>query len=209
MNKIDNRVQIIGITGKKGHGKDTLIEQGFYKLCDGHCKKLCFSDCIKDACSSLFGVDRSYFDDRSRKEKVIDTWNLSPRQMLQWLGTDVIRNTFNEDFFVKRMEENIKHILNCTPHCDSICIIIGDIRFDNEAKFVKKYIDRYCGFIMKVDGTKLLELQGVKLDNDKHESESGISEDLIDFTFYNDEVLSFDVTLDAMKDKLKKFLDSN
>jgi hypothetical protein len=133
---------IIGVNGKAGSGKDTFA--GFDTF--DSFEKLAFAEVLKKACMILFGLteeqvydsvlkEQIVLDDNGKPEWYIDGVPASPRLILQWLGTDILRNHVTKDFFIKRMEQRIFKIKkqDASKH-----IIITDARFPNEAEFLKK-----------------------------------------------------------------------
>jgi len=156
---------IIGIIGKKYHGKDTVAE--FMKEC-GHFEQMAFAEPLKEACRALFSFD----DDQlygDKKEVVDEFWKITPRKVYEFIGTDICRKQMNtiipvkEDFWVECMRRRLKNVEGN--------IIISDIRFPNEAKLVKDM----GGFTIKVSRPVIED------DDDQHESESLI--DCIDFDY--------------------------
>lgn len=132
--------KLIGLMGLKGSGKDTVAKKLIY-IDGGAWKKLAFADALKDAVSDLFGWDRTLIEgdnDTSRewRETVDAYWErelgikgFTPRMALQMIGTDVMRNHFNEAFWIKALK---RKILNTTNH-----IVVTDVRFPNEAEMIK------------------------------------------------------------------------
>ena len=132
--------KLIGMMGLKGSGKDTVAKKIIYAE-GGAWKKIAFADALKDAVASLFGWNRQLLEgdspeSREWREKVDSYWgrelgikDFSPRKALQIVGTDVIRNHFDEAFWIKAVK---RKILNSTNH-----IVITDVRFPNEAKMIK------------------------------------------------------------------------
>ena len=101
------------------------------------------------------------------KEKPLENWgNKTPRQLAQWLGTDVYRNQFDEEVWLKNMYFRIKEYIN-NPN---VLVLITDCRFNNEAEFVKNL----NGIIIKVDASERLT------NEDSHVSEIGIDGNFID-----------------------------
>jgi hypothetical protein len=87
----------------------------------------------------------------------------SIRDMLQFVGTDIIRNCIDHDAHVKMTMNTIEKSLNN-------CIVLSDVRFRNEFEMVKKM------------GGTMIEIKGDKITND--EQDSHISEnDLKDYHF--------------------------
>ena len=76
--------------------------------------------------------------EKSRKwrETVDDWWstrlnipNLTPRYVLQQIGTDVFRNHFHQDIWVAAIERKISNMSG---------VVITDCRFPNEIEMIKK-----------------------------------------------------------------------
>lgn len=124
---------IVGILGNIGSGKDTVAEMliqdyGFYRVS--------FAGTLKDACASIFSWDRDALegiDSESRKwRESIDTWwaerlgipHLTPRWVLQNIGTDVMRTHFHPDIWIASAEKKM--------HDVGGNIVISDVRFPNE-----------------------------------------------------------------------------
>ena len=130
---------LIGVVGFIGSGKDTvadmLIQQGFIK--DS------FAKTLKDAASVLFGWDRqmiegSTIDSREWREHVDSYWaaetgdaEFTPRKALQLLGTEAIRETFAQDFWVSTMVK--RWIEAGKPNT-----VITDCRFPNEIRAIRR-----------------------------------------------------------------------
>jgi hypothetical protein len=115
---------LIGISGHAGVGKDTLADY----ICDHFdFDSIAFAGPLKTACAALFGVPRSWFNDREVKEKVIGAWNMSPRQMAQFVGTELVRNHLGKDFWIRRF---------AMSHSEHQNIVISDLRFQNEAEYI-------------------------------------------------------------------------
>lgn len=144
---------IIGVCGKKGHGKDTisdyLVEKyGFVKYA--------FADALKRGLKELFDLtDEQLYGEK--KEEVDSYWGISPREIMQIVGTDLLRERFNKDFHVLSLKKKILNEKNKN-------IIISDVRFENEIMFIKDM----GGIIIKV-------IRENMNDNDSHISENIVS----------------------------------
>lgn len=163
---------IILISGYKRHGKDTAANA----ICDYFgFKKYSFAQPIKEACSLLFGWSLNHIE--SFKEDVDPYWKISPRQALQWLGTDSFQydlpNHFPEfnkhigrSFWVKKFEQ-----LYEDTRYD---YVISDYRFPHEYELLKHH-NPIC-----------IRIQNDKIkNNDAHESESHISSLFVHDIIYN------------------------
>lgn len=149
-------IMIIGICGKKRHGKDTIAD--YLKNTYGFVQ-LSFAQPLKDACKILFKLsDEQLYGDL--KEVIDPRHGKSPREMLQWLGTDVFRNQFNDSFWINHLKMTCMEIIKQDPKAK---IIVSDIRFQNELDIVKEL----NGFVIKINRPSIVS-------NDNHESEKHI-----------------------------------
>jgi hypothetical protein len=132
---------IVGVCGYIGSGKDTLAdilikERGYIKLS--------FASALKDAVSAIFGWDRNMLegaDSESRlwREQPDEWWSkrlnipgLTPRWVLQHLGTDILRDKFHPDIWIASLERKIE--LNSLKNN----IVITDCRFENELEVLRR-----------------------------------------------------------------------
>ena len=110
------------ISGKARHGKDTLALA------------------IKKAYSGKKVINLAYGSYIKEFAKKISDWDGSeetkPRELLQNLGTEVIRDKIDKDFFVKRLCDDIKVY---SYYFD--IITISDARFPNEIEGPKNLFE--------------------------------------------------------------------
>jgi hypothetical protein len=144
---------IIGIVGYKGSGKDAMAD---YLIENFQFEKMAYAGTLKDVCGILFDLEDKYFNNRQLKEKKLDFWGLSPREILQKVGTDLFRKHFDEEFWVKLMENKIQNKLVDNPNANIVC---SDVRFQNEADLIKKF------------GGKIIYIDRFEFINDSHEAE--------------------------------------
>lgn len=130
---------IVGIVGFIGSGKNTVAkylsdENGFHTLS--------FAEPVKEMVSVVFGWDKTLLDgltDESRifREKKDEWWseklqrNITPRLMLQYIGTEVFRNTISKEIWIHVLDNKINMVGNKN-------IVIPDVRFPNEIDFIRK-----------------------------------------------------------------------
>lgn len=158
---------IIAFAGPAGAGKDTaaniLAERLKHRR---RVARLAFAQPLKEAARHLFGfTDEQLYGE----EKELAVWKgeKSPRDVLQWLGTDVLRAN-DPDHFLHLMRARI-------DKADADIILITDLRFDNEADLVREMGGRVVWIKREGRAQK-------KIETTQHASEAGIS--------------SFDVTID-------------
>jgi len=136
---------IIGTIGFIGSGKgtvaDILVEKkGFTKLA--------FADAVKDATAAIFGWPRALLEGDTEESRVFretkDEWwsaktgkHITPRNMLQIMGTEAGRDTFHPDLWILALEKKLGMYQN---------VVISDVRFPNEIDFIQ----RMGGFVVRV-----------------------------------------------------------
>jgi hypothetical protein len=90
-----------------------------------------FAQPIKEACSMLFQVSENHFEG-PEKEEVVEKHGLSPRQMMQIVGTDMFRGMVDADFWLRHFKDW------CARQPDDSRIVVTDLRFQNEIDAVKE-----------------------------------------------------------------------
>ena len=120
---------IVGITGLKRSGKDTLagcfVERGW--------KRYALADPIKEACKVLFDWNSARIEEM--KEVTDERWGISPRRAMQVIGTEVFRRAlpdmipgFIDGFWIERMRA--EYLLDCR-------MVVPDVRFPDEAQAIR------------------------------------------------------------------------
>lgn len=129
---------IIAICGLISSGKDTAAkhlvnEHGFARLS--------FAGTLKDAISSIFSWDRDLLEGLTAEARLwresVDSWwaerlnvpNLTPRWVMQHLGTDVLRQHFHDDIWIASLESRLRKMQQD--------VVISDCRFPNEIKSLR------------------------------------------------------------------------
>lgn len=120
---------LIGIVGKIGAGKDTFADHLFWQ--HGFVK-IAFADALRKAAEAMFGVPVSKMMDREAKEKVDPYWGMSPRRMLQLLGTEASKPVFGDDIWLKRWAMTYDLVAE-TNH-----VVVPDVRFEVEAAALRE-----------------------------------------------------------------------
>lgn len=127
---------IVGIIGLINSGKSTIAnilveDYGFIKVA--------FADSLKDAVASVFGWPRELLQgdsEESRKWRELpdEYWSnvmqheVTPRWVLQHIGTDVMREHFHKNIWVHSLMKKLND-----PHKN---YVISDVRFRNEVDVI-------------------------------------------------------------------------
>lgn len=161
-------VRIIGLYGKKRSGKDTVAD---YLVENNGFIKLSFAGKLKNICKELFKFTD---EDLENKDETNKYWDVSPRKVLQFIGTDLFRDKIDEcipwikdNFWIEILRKEIYDLHD--QYGADLKIVISDCRFPNEIEFVKELInifDKDTGKIIKIERECLLN------DHDYHVSEN-------------------------------------
>lgn len=142
-------MKIIGLTGPARSGKDTVAEILMKEL---DCSAESFATPIKRMLA--FGLNIStkqlYGNEKDRETT---RYGKTTREMLQTLGTEWGRNMIHPDIWVKALEGFIDYTNDY--------LIIPDVRFENEAEWVRKQ-----GILIHITGRGGID--------GNHESENGV-----------------------------------
>ena len=170
---------LIGITGKAGSGKDTVADF----LVEKHgFTSVSFSDILKNGIKVLFDLSEEQLHDTDTKEKKDPRWGFTPRQLMQWFGTDILRNRVRQDFFIVHMDRFLS--VNRGKN-----IVISDVRFENECRYIKQHY----GSIINIIRPGLREIE-----NNSHESEQ--------LNYPTDQDIYNDCTIPELYLKIQKFI---
>lgn len=135
---MNNKRLVIGVCGFAGSGKDTIAD---YLVNVHEFRRESFASSLKDVVSMAFRWDREMLEGKSKESRrwreEVDSWwakkleipHLTPRWILQYWGTDVIRNAFHDNFWIASLENKLR-----TAQDD---VVISDCRFPNEIKAIR------------------------------------------------------------------------
>jgi len=165
-------MRLFGITGTKGSGKDTSVETLVRDNPDQYIA-IALADPLKANVRMIFDLTNAQTNDPVLKETIDRRWNRTPRELLQWFGTDCIRNQFDRDFWLKRFEATYRELERSDPNRT---VLVTDIRFQNEADTIQ----RLGGSVVRV-----VRRSTVPAD-DSHVSETEMAGIVCDHTVVND-----------------------
>lgn len=138
---------LIGVVGLISSGKGTV---GNFLVDTYSFKEESFAKSVKDSVASIFVWDRDLLDgstleSRYWREQPDDFWSakfgyeVTPRYILQQFGTNVVRDNMLDSMWINSLE---KRIIDSNDD-----IVITDVRFPNELKFIKEM----GGFLIQVN----------------------------------------------------------
>lgn len=182
---------IIGVHGFKQSGKDTLADilvtqYGF--------KKVAFADNVKEALATIFSIpkDKLWGSDEDKQSLTSVRWNhlegiqrsdksnpdfLTIRELMQIFATEICRDKIPSIWYryldLKQAEK----------------LVISDLRFENEARHLKD------------NGATIIAVYRHSAQASSHASESGIPDELIDYSIDNND------SLEALQSKVKELFD--
>jgi len=178
-------VKLIGLCGLISSGKGTVAdhlgETGFIAIS--------FAETLKDAASCIFGWDRDMLEGSTAEARaareVKDEWwserlgfETSPRSMLQFMGTEVMRHNLHSDIWALATE---KRIIEMSEQYQWANFVISDVRFPNEVAMIR----RLGGEIWHIRRGDLPEWFGKNPDH-IHASETAWNNEQFDHVVYND-----------------------
>lgn len=125
---------LIGFSGKKGSGKSFFAD---YLVNNKLFIKLSFASPLKEITKILFNLSDEDVKDPIKKELINPKFNASPRELMQWLGTDIMREEFNKKFnysgsiWIDSIKDKVKTLLDNNKD-----VVIDDVRFQNEVDMI-------------------------------------------------------------------------
>lgn len=180
---------LIGICGAKRSGKNTFAELVQRELSEYITTQASWAELLKKSAYYALGMPKEIVNkdlyrlwaDGFKEGHTVNIVNsvgetihsISGREFLQFYGTEAHREIFGDNFWIEIFWSN-------NDFSETDFVFITDCRFDNEAQSVK---DK-GGIIIKIVNEK------AESSIDKHDSESGISESIIDFVIENNGSIS-------------------
>lgn len=161
---------ILLLTGFKGSGKDTVAD---YIVNNYDFVKYSLAEPLKFGTRILFGFSEDQMHDPTLKEVVDERYGVTPREVLQWVGTEVMQHLIGERFpifkekigrnhWISRLINNyeqLKNSINREPN-----IVVADCRFPHESDVLKEK-----GYDVKV--IRVIRENNLYSSNDMHPSE--------------------------------------
>ena len=177
---------VIGIVGRKRHGKDTIAD---YLVNNLDYEKYSFANPLKRGAMEMFGfTEEQVFGDL--KDEIDPLWGCKPREVLQVLGTELLQ--FDIQKYLPAFQNIgrliwVRNFMRFYENNPDKNIVIADVRFKHEAKTIQNL------------GGKVIKIVRPGMpDGDFHASEVEIDE--IDY----DQLIINDSNLAELYDKVKE-----
>lgn len=171
-------MKIIGISGKKGSGKDTFaqfLKEELEKQLGKTVKVDSFAANLKYCCALISGQPDYLFYNQDMKDRKAGFLNFTNRELMQKFG-DLTRS-LDKDIWVKSLFN--KYLDNPPEY-----LIVSDVRFKNEAE----HINKLGGILIRIESDRIKE--------DNHISET----DLDNYSKFN---LLIENNIDTSLERLK------
>ena len=153
---------IVGFSGVAGSGKDEAARVALAVLegASVPASQYSFAYPLKEVCKFIFQMTDEEMTNRDLKEQVSRLgYGMTNRRIMQLVGTESFRNVFNENIWIDVAERLISQ-------SGSDVVVISDVRFENEAKWVKEN-----GFLIHIDPTGREGFRAIE--SSDHPSEAG------------------------------------
>lgn len=177
--------RIIGVSGKKGSGKDTFFD--IFSEYRPEYINVKFASKVKLISSILTGLPLKYFQQRKYYGYYIEDWDLTVREFMQKLATETMRDTFDSEVWIKSALADVS---------DNEFVIITDVRFMNEIEAIRnrgglviRIEPHYDGYAMFDTG----DTHGSEIELDNYEN--------FDHTIINDG------TIEDFESQIKNFIE--
>jgi len=180
---------LVGVTGEMRHGKSTLTAElvrryGFVEYA--------FAQPLKHGCAVLFDfTDEQLYGEQ--KEQVDARWGITPRKVLQTVGTDLFRNLLHLYVPALRLKHTlwIENFIRWQSLHKTSNVVVSDVRFVDECEI----IHQMNGTVVRIVRPSLSNRTDQK---HAHASETAISMLPVDHTIVNDS------SLDMLNEKIKE-----
>jgi hypothetical protein len=135
---------LIAITGKKNHGKDSV---GRILASELNLRQDSFAAPIKSAAKEWFDLSEGQVNGMIAEKETIDPrWGITPRFVLQTMGTEVARSIHPDVWaraLIRRHESAMAEAARKWEHGPGayrpVGTVVTDLRFENEAHIIRSH----------------------------------------------------------------------
>jgi hypothetical protein len=148
-------MRVIAICGEKSSGKDSMANFAIELLVGKRCAKASLADPLKEFCTRYLDIPREYlYGSESQKNEPIGYWgdyfrehiagkygkvqsdDVSTREVMQVVGTDIFRASFSPTFWVDIM---LQRTIPYQTALGTEVLLIPDVRFRNEVEALQQF----------------------------------------------------------------------
>lgn len=172
------KYKIIALCGFKGCGKD-FVANYIHDTCSFEHLKI--STKLKDATRLLFDITDDQIEG-NKKECIDERWNITPRQMMQFMGTEMFQFKIQE--LIPECDRNfwIKSFANAVKANKNKNIVVSDMRFSHEYEYIKKHLRTHELIVIRINNNSKKNIYDAE---DIHVSETEYRQIPIDFQLTN------------------------
>lgn len=168
---------VVAICGRRRSGKDVVAAHLESKYGYAHCK---VADKLKEMCKCVFGFTDEELENDSKDNKS-ERWGVSPREVMQFMGTEVMQFKIQElmpwvgrNFWIDTLMKDV-----LPRHAK---VVISDVRFVHEIQRLRDQCDNVL-VIKLVRGERSVS------EVDMHVSETGCDDLVADHTIDNNSTI--------------------
>jgi hypothetical protein len=168
------RVNVLCILGRAGHGKTTAAN--YLKATYG-AQVVSLAAPLKRVAQTVMGFSHEQlYGSQEAKEAIDLRYGMSPRQFLQKLGTDGLRQEFGLDIHVNNLLRQLEAETRALPPYNNKVFVVDDVRFSDEATALSR-LGQGHGAVIKIVCTDAPRAGAPRTDaqaTEEHSSESSI-----------------------------------
>lgn len=166
-------IYLLGLLARSGHGKTTVARHLGATL---GAETRSLAGPLKRAVQKVFGFSHAQvWGTQAEKEAVDPRYGVSPRWLLQRLGTEGLRQEFGDDIHLRALLAGLRREEAARPAGSPPRLyVVDDVRFPNDARFVAAGGEGFRGAVLKIVATDVAGT--ARLGAEAHASEAAIDE---------------------------------
>lgn len=126
----------IALSGQKGCGKSTAATYLLRRYPD--MIRVSLADPLKEVCATVFQIPSAHWHDPVLKESVLPDYGVTPRTLMQKIGTELFREALRRELPELRLPYGPTIWLNIAGAkiATARSVVVDDMRFDDESEFL-------------------------------------------------------------------------
>lgn len=164
--QLNSEIIYIGIAARrsgKRSGKDTFADAFIARINElgGQnpmpiATKISLADPLKTAAKAIFGLTNEQLYGSQAQKESITSWDwvkdnkygktgkMTSRDILQYFGTEVMREGFDFNIWINSLKRNAQvHLETVAVNAKPLLVLVPDIRYPNESEFLNYLVDIY------------------------------------------------------------------